>query len=69
MKRTLGEFAETLMIMAMGVALLWVFVILGTNVPQDPSPSNHYCDMVEIHQQSDGEYGWPDFKQIAKHCQ
>ena len=26
----------------------------------------HYCDMVQIGVDSDGEYGWPDFKGIAE---
>ena len=24
---------------------------------------SHYCEMVELHQSSGGELGWPDFKE------
>ena len=36
---------------------------------RNPAPTDRYCDMIEVHQQTGGEYGWPDYKDIAKHCQ
>ena len=28
----------------------------------------HYCDMVQMHRDSGGENGWPDYKGIYQHC-
>lgn len=28
----------------------------------------HYCDMVQMHKDSGGENGWPDYKGIYQHC-
>lgn len=28
----------------------------------------HYCEMVQIYRESDGEYGWPDYDNRANLC-
>jgi hypothetical protein len=28
----------------------------------------HYCDMVQMHKDSGGENGWPDYKGIYQNC-
>lgn len=30
----------------------------------DPEVDQHYCDMVRIFQQTEGEFGWPDYKGV-----
>lgn len=29
-------------------------------------PQDLYCEMVAIHKDTGGEYGWPDYKHIAE---
>lgn len=55
-----------------GMILLLVAVFLATEIMggdnTDPNPSSHYCEMTEIHHESAGEYGWPDYKDTAQYC-
>lgn len=33
------------------------------------NPTTEYCEMTQIYMATDGEYGWPDYKNISKHCE
>ena len=50
-----------LMIAALGIA--------GTRDYEDAGREfQHYCAMIDIYEQSDGEYGWPDYKNQQEEC-
>ena len=43
----------------------YVYVSNGS-YSDEIAAQNHYCEMVSIYESSDGENGWPNFKQL--HC-
>lgn len=50
------------------IALLSVFGLLGVAGQMDYEDAimaeKHYCEMVTAYKESNGQYGWPDFKNI-----
>jgi hypothetical protein len=39
------------------------FVVLGLTLAPDPASEHDlYCEMVQIHHETSGEYGWPPYK-------
>ena len=60
-KRTLVLPALALCLIAWGLAIL--------PEPIDPYEElKHYCEMVQLFNTSNGEYGWPDFRNDAHLC-
>lgn len=51
-----------------GIGLLVVLCLLGFAGQMDYEDAiaseNHYCSMVTEFKRSNGQYGWPDFKNI-----
>lgn len=50
-------------------AFIILLLALGQILPSEStekSEQEHYCEMVEIHQDSNGQYGWPPFKGECK---
>jgi len=43
-----------LFLLAIGLAMI--------EDPRERKELDHYCEMVTIFKESNGEYGWPDFK-------
>lgn len=39
-----------------------IVLMMFFGVEDRPVLDNNYCEMVEMHIQSDGENGWPDYK-------
>lgn len=58
------------------LALFLGIVMLGLSVEHMTQPDDLqqqqdlYCEMVAIHKDTGGQYGWPDYKHIAQEaCQ
>lgn len=49
---------------AVSVGILVTLTIADNR--EDALQHKQYCEMVEIHEQSGGEYGWPPFKGAEK---
>ena len=51
------------------VAVAIIALVLGLGGEDDYQEALHqqqiYCDQVAKHRQSDGEFGWPDYRQSA----
>lgn len=51
-----------------GIGLLVVLSLLGFAGQMDYEDAimaeKHYCEMVTAYKESNGQYGWPDFKNI-----
>lgn len=46
----------------MAASLLLILVVAGTmDFTERSNQDANYCRMVEMHQDTDGEFGWPDF--------
>jgi hypothetical protein len=52
----------TLALLALALALA-----LGDNQP-DTSQEQLHCEMVQIWNETKGEYGWPDYNNTAHNC-
>lgn len=50
------------------LSIVLVVMLLGVvgrqDYLQELKDLNDYCNMVKINQETHGQYGWPDFKQI-----
>lgn len=44
------------------IGTIWVFTV--DNSTPVMTDQDHYCEMVKIHIDSNGQYGWPDFRGI-----
>ena len=45
------------------LSLVWVALMAGTSDHKDVQLYDaQYCEMVELHISSRGEYGWPDYR-------
>lgn len=45
-----------------------ILLVISAGGEQDPNPTDQYCEMVQVHQETDGEYGWPDYDNLHKYC-
>jgi len=44
-------------------AFLGVMAVIGNMEAEDRETARqHYCEMLEIWEETDGEYGWPPYK-------
>lgn len=43
------------------VIILLAFALAGCEEPQ--AMADQYCEMVELHKTSGGDYGWPDYNE------
>ena len=51
-------------------ALFILFVFASIDTENQNEETETYCEMVEIFNQTGGEYGWPDYKEtFDKECQ
>jgi len=51
----------------MTLSLLVLFVVcveLLSSMPPEPNPEDLYCEMRQLHIDTDGEFGWPAHKNI-----
>ena len=67
MNYMVNYWGAELMVVA-GIAITAIVAVYSGMQDRDPNPTEHYCDMVEIHMQSSGEYGWPDSKDLYQYC-
>ena len=42
--------------------IVFVVLILSDQAPQDNTEARIYCDMQQIYQDTNGEFGWPDYR-------
>jgi len=55
---------------AIGALVLFALAIAGTSdYAEEVRADRFYCEMVEIHQASGGEHGWPDFDNKWDECE
>lgn len=40
-----------------------IALLIAGQLDQNDREQDHYCNMVELFNDSDGEYGWPDYKE------
>lgn len=52
--------------------VLVALLVIGVGVINAPDDQDlelkHYCEMVQIYRESDGEFGWPDYNNRAHLC-
>jgi hypothetical protein len=61
--------ARTLLLPALALCLIaWGLALLPEPI-DDNAELKHYCEMVQLFQTSNGEYGWPDFNNNAHLCE
>jgi len=56
-------------LMFLGLGMIWTGFIGSINLSAENEfdvQLAHYCDMVQIGIDTNGEFGWPDFKDIAE---
>ena len=54
------------------VVFVFFIIVLGIIFPEnmENEESEIYCEMVLIHKQTGGEFGWPDYKEtFDRECQ
>ena len=59
------EFFKVLVWMAFVGAIIWMVDDAATNGDELSQEQRLYCEMVQIHRESNGNYGWPDFRANA----
>ena len=60
------EFMRILGVMTLVGAIIYTLDDATTNGDELTQEQSLYCEMVQIHKESNGNYGWPDFKGIAE---
>ena len=60
------RFAKIVITLVFVGAVIWVMDDAATNGDELSQEQALYCEMVQIHEESNGVYGWPDFKVIAE---
>ena len=53
------------------VSLMFLFVVcveLLSSMPPEPNPEDLYCEMRQLHIDTDGAYGWPAYNKHI-HCE
>jgi len=54
---------KVLLYAAGAVAFLYMMSWVGNMEAEDRQTARqHYCEMVDIHYETNGEYGWPPYK-------
>lgn len=49
--------------------LLLVFGLVGkVDQVAEQQEFNHYCRMVKTYQETDGAFGWPDYRNLYQEC-
>lgn len=56
------DFIKVIAVMVFASAVIWVAATNGDELSQE---QRLYCEMVQIHKESNGNYGWPDFRSDA----
>jgi hypothetical protein len=51
-------------------ALFWAALVYNDHAPQDEDAAilQNHCQMVELWQQTSGQFGWPDYNNSAHAC-
>lgn len=60
------DFIKIVAVLTFAGAVIWMADDAATNGDELSHEQRLYCEMVKIHNESNGNYGWPDFKQIAE---
>lgn len=60
------DFMKVVAVMVFAGAVIWMADDAATNGDELSHEQRLYCEMVQIHRESNGNYGWPDFKRIAE---
>ena len=53
----------------MTISMLVLFVVcvaLLSSMPPEPNPEDLYCEMRQLHIDTDGAYGWPAYNKAIK---
>ena len=56
----------------MTIAMFILFVVcvaLLSSMPPEPNPEDLYCEMRQLHIDTDGEFGWPDYNSKHINCE
>jgi hypothetical protein len=52
---------------ALFALLFWVVLAVGAMDAEDAElERDHYCRMVQVYEQTGGEYGWPDYGGVSE---
>lgn len=67
MKNTIPKIDAAVLILA---GILTVVAIHSAFAGRDDlaDQRREYCEMVELYRTSQGEFGWPDFRNNARNC-
>ena len=64
------RFAKVVITLVFVGAFIWMVDDVATNGDELSHEQRLYCEMVQIYKESNGHYGWPDFKGVASEfCQ
>lgn len=59
------DFIKVIAVMVFAGAVIWMADDAATNGDELSQEQRLYCEMVHIHKESNGRYGWPDFRSNA----
>ena len=57
------------LLIALGFLVLCLSIVSGDKAPEDQTEHELHCEMVQIWNDTNGEYGWPDYNNTATDCQ
>ena len=60
------DFIKIVAVLIFAGAVIWMADDAATNGDELSHEQRLYCEMVQIHNESNGKYGWQDFKGIAE---
>ena len=60
------DFIKVIAVMIFVGTIIWMVDDAATNGDELSQEQRLYCEMVQIHKESNGNYGWPDFKGVAE---
>lgn len=59
------RFVDVVITLLFVGAIIWMVDDAATNGDDFSKEQRLYCEMVQIHKESNGHYGWPDFRANA----
>ena len=62
----MSDFIKVIAIMLFAGAVIWMVDDAATNGDELSQEQRLYCEMVQIHNESNGHYGWPDYRGVAR---
>jgi hypothetical protein len=55
----------SIIVMLLAIGMIWVSQQDFESAEQE---FKFYCEMIDLHEKTDGEQGWPDYENLKKSC-